>query len=215
MVEQGLVGVCAVSTLALVGAEFAEHALAKAVTKTIAASSFVALAVVGGALAQGAVGVAVVAGLCLSMVGDLCLLSREKRWFLGGLVAFLLAHIAYAVGFGMLGLSLGAVAVAAVPLAGVALLVWRWLAPTVGPLGRPVQAYITVISLMVAFAVGAAVADPTPGRVGLLVSAIGFFLSDLCVARDRFVSSGPQNRAIGLPLYFGSQVGFALSVVVA
>jgi uncharacterized membrane protein YhhN len=208
-----LVITCILFTVLLVVAEFAAHAPAKAVTKTIAASAFVALAAVGGALEGGQVGLAVFAGLCLSMVGDLCLLSREKRWFLGGLVAFLLAHVAYAAGFLALGVSLPAVLAAGVPLTALALGVWRWLSEGVGPLTRPVQAYIVVITLMVALAAGACVQEPSPGRVGLLVSAIGFFLSDLCVARDRFVAPGPKNRAVGLPLYFGSQLGFALSVV--
>jgi uncharacterized membrane protein YhhN len=208
-----LVAACAAATATLVAAEYAGNFPVKAVMKTLAASCFVALAITGGALAVGPAGLAVTVGLGLSMVGDLCLLSRERRWFLAGLVAFLLAHVAYAVGFVALGVHVIAVAVAAVPLAALAMVVWRWLAPQVGALGRPVQAYIAVISWMVALALGAAVADPTPARIGLLVSAIVFFLSDLCVARDRFVAPGPANRAVGLPLYFGSQVGFALSIV--
>ena len=40
-----------------------------------------------------------------------------------------------------------------------------------------------------------------------------FFLSDLCVARDRFVSPGWENRAVGLPLYFGAQLLYGWFVV--
>ncbi len=39
-----------------------------------------------------------------------------------------------------------------------------------------------------------------------------FYLSDLFVARERFVTSAFVNRLVGLPLYYGGQVLLALSV---
>ena len=42
----------------------------------------------------------VVAGLVLSMAGDVSLIRRERNWFLAGLVAFLLGHVAYIMAFG-------------------------------------------------------------------------------------------------------------------
>ena len=39
------------------------------------------------------------AGILLSLVGDVLLMISLDKFFLGGLVAFLLAHIAYIVGF--------------------------------------------------------------------------------------------------------------------
>ncbi len=50
---------------------------------------------------------------------------------------------------------------------------------------------------------------PHNGQEGLLFSAVAFFLSDLCVARERFLVSSLWNKAFGLPLYFGAQLGFA------
>jgi hypothetical protein len=38
-----------------------------------------------------------------------------------------------------------------------------------------------------------------------------FWLSDLCVARERFVTQGFVNRAIGLPLYYGAVLVLALA----
>ena len=46
----------------------------------------------------------------------------------------------------------------------------------------------------------------------VLAGAVLFFLSDLGVARDRFVSPGVWNRAVGLPLYYGAQLLLAASV---
>jgi uncharacterized membrane protein YhhN len=64
----------------------------------------------------------------------------------------------------------------------------------------PVVAYALTISAMVVLAVGTQREHPTPA---LLTGAVLFFLSDLTVARDRFVHPGCPNRLIGLPLDFG------------
>lgn len=45
----------------------------------------------------------------------------------------------------------------------------------------------------------------------LLVAPLAFFVSDLAVARDRFVEPGFVNRFVGLPLYYGAQIVFAAS----
>ena len=49
----------------------------------------------------------------------------------------------------------------------------------------------------------------------IAVGAIAFTISDLFVARERFVQTGFANGAIGLPLYFGSQLLLAYSVTLA
>ncbi len=68
---------------------------------------------------------------------------------------------------------------------------------------RPVDVYIVVITLMVATAFAASrVGAPTT----VLAGAIAFYLSDLSVARDRFVCSTFTNRLWGLPLYYVAQL---------
>jgi len=52
---------------------------------------------------------------------------------------------------------------------------------------------------MVAFAFGV---FPSAG-LALLAGALSFYVSDLAVARDRFVAPGFSNRLWGLPLYYG------------
>jgi len=44
------------------------------------------------------------------------------------------------------------------------------------------------------------------------VGAVLFFLSDLLVARDRFVAPGFGNRLLGLPLYYAAQLLLASAV---
>src|SRR5690606_15836297 len=90
-----------------------------------------------------------------------------------------------------------------------AVLVYRWLKPHLeGPMRVAVPIYIVVICGMVALAVGTHV-----HRSGwmLLAGAFAFFVSDISVARDRFVSPGFDNRAWGLPLYYGAQLLLAAS----
>jgi hypothetical protein len=48
--------------------------------------------------------------------------------------------------------------------------------------------------------------------VAAFVGALGFYVSDVFVARQRFLKSEIVNRLIGLPLYYGGQFLLAFSV---
>lgn len=201
--------VCAVAVALLLLAETRQVTPLKIVSKTIASLAFVAY----GYGLDGTDHPWFIAGLILSVGGDLALLSHDKKAFLGGLVSFLFAHVAYTVGFLRLGLDVPTVLIAAVPLAGLAAGVYWWLAPHTGTLTKPVLAYIVAISFMVASAIGAFAGGVVgDGKDILLTAAILFFLSDLCVARDRFVSPGIENRWIGLPLYYIAQLLFCVGI---
>ena len=71
------------------------------------------------------------------------------------------------------------------------------------------HAYVAVISAMVASATGAFGAA---GGAALLAGALGFFASDLAVARQRFVAKSFTNKLWGLPLYYASQLLLASTV---
>jgi uncharacterized membrane protein YhhN len=206
---------CGVAVLVLMGAERQGWPRIRALSKMVAAVSFLAYAVGLGALSLGLGGQALVAGLVLSVVGDACLLSSDKRVFTLGIGAFLWAHVAYIGLFLALGVSGVWTAVGGVAVGLLAMAVGRILSPFVGSLRPAVFAYIAVISVMVAVAIGMGAAEYGPGRDGLLLSAIAFFISDLCVARQRFVVAEWVNKAFGLPLYFGAQLGFVWFGVVA
>jgi hypothetical protein len=53
---------------------------------------------------------------------------------------------------------------------------------------------------------------PSPGRFLVIFGAVSFYISDLFVARDRFLKTEFVNRLIGLPLYYGGQFLFAFSI---
>jgi uncharacterized membrane protein YhhN len=93
-------------------------------------------------------------------------------------------------------------------------IVFFWLRPHLGTMLMPVIAYIVIITAMVigAFTV---LGDPTlrsTGRFMVLFGAVSFYISDLFVARDRFLTTGFANRLFGLPLYYGGQFLLAFSV---
>ena len=130
--------------------------------------------------------------------------------FLFGLVAFLLAHIAYVTAFIRLGYDRTWTLAAAVPITIIAIMVFAWLQPHIhAELDMPVRAYVAVISLMVIFAFGTRGAG---GPVLILVGAVLFFLSDLSVAALRLVQTDFPTYVWGLPFYYGGQLCLALSV---
>lgn len=178
------------------------------VFKPLAAACFVAAGWLAGAL-ETPWGSALFAGLVLAACGDVLLIPKDKRAFLAGLVSFLLGHVAYCVAFAMRGLDLGWTIGAGVAITLVAIPVLRWLWPHVEPKMRgPVACYVLVITTMVALAFGTWAAR---GDARILVGAIGFYLSDLAVARERFVGASFTNRLWGLPLYFGAQLVLAMT----
>lgn len=177
------------------------------IVKPLASAGFICLALASGALNSG-YGAAVLVGLVLCLGGDVLLIPRTPTTFRLGLGSFLLGHVAYIVAFALLGPGTRWL-VALAPLALVAVVVFLWLRPNLGRMKLPVLAYVVVITLMVALAVGTMDA---PGGGLRTLGAVAFYLSDLGVARDRFVREGFANRLFGLPLYYLGQVLLALSV---
>lgn len=202
-------GVCALATAGLLAAEYLHSKVGKAVTKPIASTAFIAVALGAGAW-QTPYGQGIVVALVFSWIGDIFLLSKQKKMFLGGLVAFLLGHVAFGVAFVLNGIAWPWVLIATIPLLAIFEAIRRWLLSRVEPkMKAPVVAYMVVITAMVALASGVV---GSTGEPLYLVAATMFFVSDLAVARDRFVEPGFNNRAWGLPLYYGAQILFGLTV---
>jgi len=195
-----------VAVVVLLWAERTKNGPVRVISKTIGSTCFL-----GAALAWGATtslyGHLLFIAMALCWLGDVLLLSRKDKVFLGGLFAFLLGHVGYGVAFVRLGIDPVGAAFGAAAVLILLPLVARWLLPHVkGSMKGPVIAYMVVISAMVALAVGCTLAT---GRPVFLIAAVLFFISDLAVARDRFVQPGYPNKRWGLPLYYGAQVLFA------
>lgn len=184
----------------LLWSEVRDRPLARGLAKATCSACFVAVALSGGV--HGRYAALVVTGLVLSVAGDVLLLSRAQKAFLAGLVSFLLAHVAYAAAFA----PISSRPMLLLPLVGAALAgILSWLWPHLGEMRLPVLAYCAVIGAMVWLAIG--VPDPlVRWGAGL------FFVSDLFVARGRFVRPGKLNQLVGWPLYYAGQFLLALSL---
>jgi uncharacterized membrane protein YhhN len=153
------------------------------------------------------------AGLTLCLCGDVLLMFERPRCFLAGLVAFLCGHLLYCMAFLQLPLNPLGPLLAALPAAILFIGSLHWLWPHLPVAMRtPVVAYIGVISAML---LCASASWGSPGGLLIVAGATGFALSDLAVARRRFVAAGAVNGLWGTPLYFGSQMLLAGSAAVA
>lgn len=155
----------------------------------------------------------VIAGLALSFLGDVALIPSGDGWFLAGLVAFLAAHVAYAAAF----LAAAGQPTVNPPAAALGILAAigfvAYFRPYLGRMLWPVIAYVAAITVMIvaAWSLGDTVSAATAGRAA--AGATLFYLSDLAVARDRFLSGpGYVNRAVGLALYYGGQFLLVFSI---
>jgi uncharacterized membrane protein YhhN len=157
----------------------------------------------------------VLAGLLFCWAGDVFLIFfASSRLFLAGLVSFLTGHVLYTIAFftravpGILSWIVGACGLA------VSGAVFVWLRPNLGKMLIPVVAYMAVITVMV---IGAASLMGNEkagfsGRALAFSGALLFYLSDIFVARQRFVIRQYVNRLVGLPLYYTAQFMIAFSI---
>jgi uncharacterized membrane protein YhhN len=152
-------------------------------------------------------------GLIFSLVGDVLLMLPRER-FLGGLVAFLLAHVAYIVGFNLTAppLNLNAILFAGV----IGLAAWdvyrRIRAGVSARLRWPVLVYVGVISLMVLSA-WLSLLRPEWGSGPAMLVSVGaslFMISDSLLAWDRFLAPVRYGRVLVMVTYHLGQVGIVV-----
>jgi uncharacterized membrane protein YhhN len=153
-----------------------------------------------------------VAAFVLCWLGDVLLIPRgNKPVFLAGVLAFLLGHVAFGVGFLLRGVEAVPAVIGGGAFLAVGALVHRKIKAGIPEmLQKAVLAYILVISAMVGLACGSVGAGTVPLMAG--VAAFAFAISDISVAMDRFVKPDFFWRLWGLPLYYGAQVLFGLSL---
>lgn len=176
-------------------------------TKIAASSAFLALGLIHAGRTY--YGMLVAAALAFSWIGDILLVWRSHSALMGGIAAFLIAHVAYAVAFATLPLDAAAFGIALVIWNVVVVLLLRWLWKYLDGHDRfAVLIYMAAITIMVSLA--AATTTPLIGTAAAL-----FAISDISVARDRFVMRSVANKIWGIPLYYLAQVLFAISIFLA
>ena len=153
-------------------------------------------------------------GLLFCLGGDVFLALPQSKMFLLGLVSFLIGHIFYIIGFFSVApintwTWLGTFIV--LVFSGY---VYFWLKPHLGTMKVPVLVYIIVITMMLsgAWSILGESNLAGLGRVFIFSGAAFFYVSDLFVARDRFMKKTPINRFLGLPFYYTGQFLLAFSV---
>ncbi len=197
----------AIAVGALLWAELKQSSLGVWLAKPVASTLFIVTALLAGA-PDSSYGRLILLGLVLSWLGDVFLIPKRQPFFIAGLGSFLLAHVAYSGAFILKPLDTLAIVIAVIAMAAFAIIVLRWLWPHVPDKLRPaVVSYLFAISVMVVLAGGTITAT----GLHLVVGAVMFAVSDVFVARDRFVSPSVANRLCGLPLYYAAQLIFALS----
>lgn len=197
--------------LALLVAEYRQDRRAQIFFKPLAALGFILLALSVGAL-ESDYGRIILGGLIACAAGDVFLLSRNsEKLFICGMAGFAIGHIAYLIGFFKLGLNSPSVMMFLGSLLPIltGIVFYRWLRPKLASTMRlPVAIYSLIIVAMVIKSLSV----PLSGVMALApLAAIMFAVSDMFVARDRFVTPEPRNALAITPLYFGAQALFALS----
>jgi uncharacterized membrane protein YhhN len=159
---------------------------------------------------DGAVQGAFVVALVFSLLGDVLLLLPDE-WFVFGLASFLAAHVAYVVGFWLAGVSLFAFLVGVVLVAIAVVLLGRRIIGGVAAgedaaLVVPVTAYMLVISVMVASAVG------TKDALAIIGACL-FYTSDALIAWTKFLHDFRHGRLAIIVTYHVAQFALVLSLV--
>ncbi|HMM50860.1 MAG TPA: lysoplasmalogenase [Burkholderiaceae bacterium] len=153
----------------------------------------------------------VLAGLVFSLAGDV-LLMLSPRLFVGGLLAFLVAHLCYLRAFTVdTRLFARVLPLAALGAVGLAVLAFLWggLAPA---LRGPVIAYVVVLVAMAAQAIVRWQEHPEPGTRMAAIGAVLFVVSDALLATDRFRSPIAAAPVWVLGTYWAAQWGIAQSL---
>ncbi|PWK53236.1 lysoplasmalogenase [Pleionea mediterranea] len=157
-------------------------------------------------------GVLIVIAITLGALGDVCLISKQKLWFVIGLSVFLLGHLVFIAAFlqydfnpaesmaGMIGIGIAMYAVFNH--------IKSKLETTA--MKAAVIIYMLTIAIMAAIALSIRV-EGEHTLIGL--GAILFLLSDYFVANNRFNKTRLYNRAIGLPLYYSAQFILATTII--
>jgi uncharacterized membrane protein YhhN len=156
----------------------------------------------------------ILAGLVLCFAGDICLaFFFNRRVFTAGLAFFLTGHILYVLAFFITAGFTAGTWVSLIGISVISFFVFTRLRPHLGSMRGPVIAYIVIISLMVVGAASLAtrLEFSLHARWLVMAGALLFYVSDLFVARHRFVKKDILNRYWGLPLYYAAQFMLAFS----
>jgi uncharacterized membrane protein YhhN len=171
-----------------------------------ASTCFVLVPIASGALGF-AYGRFILVGLIAFWCGDVL----DPQYFLTGVLAFCLGHAAFICAFITKGIVWKRFMAALAPVVIVVGIVLRWLLPHVEQPAEiiAVCGYSVVISTMVLAAFGAS--EGPVGRL-ILAAAVIIYVSDIFVARWRYVDFGAINGRFCYPLYYSACLILGMTV---
>ena len=160
-------------------------------------------------------------GILLSLMGDVLLMISLDKFFLAGLVAFLLAHIAYIVGFNIPIPEInffGIVFAVMIGMGGaraIRRILDRLPATGQGQMRLPIIVYSAVISVMLLSAMMKLVDISWSANAAALVSigAFLFYLSDIILAWNKFVAPIQHGRIYNIAAYHLGQIALIAGVI--
>jgi uncharacterized membrane protein YhhN len=160
-------------------------------------------------------------GILLSLTGDVLLMISLDRLFLAGLVVFLLAHAAYLVGFNIPipGISAWGFFLAITVGLGGTRVIRRILVPLAvngqGRMRMPIIVYGVVISLMLLSAM-LKLTDLAWNANAAALACVGaflFYISDIILAWNKFVSPIQHGRIYNIAAYHLGQIALIAGVI--
>ena len=160
-------------------------------------------------------------GILLSLTGDVLLMISLDRLFMAGLVAFLLAHVAYLVGFNIPVPEISAwgfILAVIVGLGGMRItrrILSQLAANGQGRMRLPIIIYSAVISLMLLSAMMKLTDLTWSANAAVLVSvgALLFYISDIILAWHKFVSPIQHGRIYNIGAYHLGQIMLIAGVI--
>jgi uncharacterized membrane protein YhhN len=160
-------------------------------------------------------------GLVFSLAGDILLMLSLDRFFIFGLVAFLLAHVAYVIGFNipLPEFSVWGIVFAMIVGLGGARIIRRILeslsAKGQGRMRLPIVVYSVVISIMLLSAMMKMTDLAWNASAAALVSAGAFlfYISDIILAWNKFVSPIQNGRIYNIAAYHLGQIALIAGVI--
>jgi uncharacterized membrane protein YhhN len=160
-------------------------------------------------------------GILLSLTGDVLLMVSLDRFFLAALVVFLLAHVVYLIGFNIPVPEFSAwgfVLAVMVGLGGARVIRRILVALAANGQNRmrtPIIIYGTVISLMLLSAIMKLTDLTWNSNAGVLVSvgAFLFYVSDIILAWNKFVSPIQHGRVYNIGAYHLGQIALIAGVI--
>jgi Predicted membrane protein len=188
---------------------------ARVTVKAIASVSFIMIAFAGRIDAYQPYYTLIMAGLCFSLAGDVLLVFADKRTFIAGCIAFMLAHAGYISAFFIYAAPAWYDAALFFAFAAIGAAAFAGKRLQMGPLKTLIFVYAAVLSAMAAKAVSMLLAGGASTRCAAFAALGGalFALSDIMLAHAHFHTE--EKRTVGVMnvvFYYAAQALIALSV---